>query len=48
MAVYSGIFPWEIPWTGEPAELQSLGWQKSWLRLSDYTTKGNEILHATT
>ena len=28
MATYSSILPWRIPWTEEPAELQSLGLQK--------------------
>ena len=26
----NGILAWEIPWTGEPGGLQSLGSQKSW------------------
>ena len=25
MATYSGIFPWEIPWTEEPGMLQTIG-----------------------
>ena len=28
MATYSSILPWRIPWTEEPAELQSMGLQK--------------------
>ena len=38
MAVHSSILAWEIPWTEESGGLQSLGLQKSWTRLSDYTT----------
>ena len=28
MATHSSILPWRIPWTEEPAELQSMGLQK--------------------
>ena len=28
MAIHSGILAWEIPWTEEPGELQSIGSQK--------------------
>ena len=28
MATHSSTFAWEIPWTEEPGELQSLGSQK--------------------
>ena len=28
MATHSSIFAWEIPWTEEPAGLQSMGLQK--------------------
>ena len=28
MAVHSNILAWEIPWTEEPDELQSMGWQR--------------------
>ena len=27
MATHSSILPWEIPWTEEPGELQSMGLQ---------------------
>ena len=30
MATNSYILAWEIPWTEEPGELQSMGQQKSW------------------
>ena len=30
MATHSAIFAWEIPWTEEPGELQSLGLQRVW------------------
>ena len=35
MATHSRILTWEIPWTEEPGDLQSMGSQKSWTRLSD-------------
>ena len=28
MATHSGILAWEIPWTGEPGGLQSMGSQR--------------------
>ena len=28
MATHSGVLAWEIPWTGEPGGLQSMGSQK--------------------
>ena len=30
MATLSSILAWEIPWTEEPSELQSMGLQNSW------------------
>ena len=30
IATHSSILAWEIPWTGEPGRLQSMGSQKSW------------------
>ena len=30
MATHSSILDWEIPWTEEPGELQSMGSQQSW------------------
>ena len=30
MATHSSILAWEISWTEEPDELQSMGSQKSW------------------
>ena len=35
MATHSSTLAWTIPWTGEPAGLQSSGATKSWTRLSD-------------
>ena len=35
MATYSSILAWKIPWTEEPGGLQSVGLQKSQIRLSD-------------
>ena len=32
------ILGWEIPWTGEPGRLQSVGLQKSGVCLSNETT----------
>ena len=37
MATHSSILVWEIPWTEEPGGLQSMGLQKSWTQLSNYT-----------
>ena len=34
MATHSSILPWEIPWTGEPVGLQSMG-TESRTQLSD-------------
>ena len=28
METHSRILAWEIPWTEEPGELQSMGWQR--------------------
>ena len=28
MATHSSILAWRIPWTEEPGELQSMGWQR--------------------
>ena len=36
MTIHSSILAWEIPWTEEPGELQSMGSQKSWTRLSSH------------
>ena len=35
MAAHSSILAWEIPWTEEPAGLQSMGLQKTHTQLSD-------------
>ena len=40
MATHFGILAWEIPRTEEPGGLRSVGWQRSWTRLSDYTKVG--------
>ena len=38
---HSRILAWKIPWTQDTCRLQSMGWQKSQTRLSDWTrTKG--------
>ena len=34
VSTHSSILAWEIPWTGEPDGLQSMGLQKDWTRLS--------------
>ena len=33
-ATRSSILPWEIPWTGEPGGIQSMGSQESWTYFS--------------
>ena len=38
MATHSRILAWEIPWTKQPAGLQSMGWRQSWTRLRELTT----------
>ena len=35
MATYFSILAWIIAWTEEPSRLQSMGLQKSQIRLSD-------------
>ena len=35
MATHSSILAWEVLWTEEPGELQSMGSQKSQTQLSD-------------
>ena len=35
MATHSSILAWEIPWTEEAGEVQSMGKQKNWTWLSD-------------
>ena len=42
MATHSSILAWEIPWTGEPCGLQSMGSQQTWLQLSDSTAEGGK------
>ena len=37
MATHSGTLAWKIPWMEEPGRLQSMGLQKSWTQLSDFT-----------
>ena len=37
MVTYSSILACRIPWTEKPGRLQSMGSQKSWTRLSDFT-----------
>ena len=38
MATHSSILAWRIPWTGEPGGLQSMGSQKIWTQLSEFTS----------
>ena len=35
MASHSSILAWRIPWTEEPGGLQSMGFARSWTRMSD-------------
>ena len=40
MATHSSIFAWEIPWTEEPSELQSIGLQRvrhNWSDLAQHS-----------
>ena len=37
MAPHSSTLAWKIPWMEEPGRLQSMGSQKSWTQLSDFT-----------
>ena len=45
MATCSSIFAWEISSTEEPGELQSMGTQKDWTRLTK--TKTQHLLDVT-
>ena len=47
MATYSSILAWKIPWTEEPGELQSPGWQKSRTKLSDQACTQNSRIPVT-
>ena len=38
VATHSSILAWEISWTEEPGELQSMGSKKSWIRYSNEIT----------
>ena len=38
MATHSSILAWKTLWTEEPGRLQSIGSQKSWTRLSNFTS----------
>ena len=38
MATHSSVLAWRIPWTKEPAGLQSMEWQRVGHELSDETT----------
>ena len=42
MPVHSSALAWEIPWTQEPGREQSVGFQKSWTQLSNWTTATTE------
>ena len=44
-ATHSSIFPWEIPWTEEPGQLQSMGSQKS-RTLKEETGRTGSVLKA--
>ena len=35
MATHSSILAWRIPWTEKPGGLQSMGYEKSWMQLSE-------------
>ena len=38
MATHSSILAWRIPWTQKPGGLQSMGSEKSWTPLRDYSS----------
>ena len=37
MVTHSSILAWRILWTDEPGWLQSMGWQKSWLDMTEWS-----------
>ena len=37
MATQTSTLAWKIPWMEDPGGLQSMGFQKNWTRLSDFT-----------
>ena len=37
MATQTSTLAWKIPWMEDPGGLQSMGLQKNWTRLSDFT-----------
>ena len=39
MVIHSSILAWEIPWTGEPGRVQSMGLQRVRHKLLNETTK---------
>ena len=43
MGTHSSIPAWEISGTEEPEGLQSLGSQKSWTQLCNYTTTDHKL-----
>ena len=43
VANHSSILAWEIPWTEEPGELQSMESQKSWTQLSSQTNRQQQL-----
>ena len=42
-AIHCSILAWEIPWTEEPGQLQSMELQKSWTRLSNAAAATTEV-----
>ena len=43
-ATHSSILTWDIPWTEEPGELQTMGSQKSQTRLNDFKQQALALL----
>ena len=35
MTIHSGILDWELQWTEKPSSVQSMGSQKSWIKIRD-------------
>ena len=43
MATHSNILAWRIPWTNEPGELHSMGFQGVGQRCKDGPNKGQKV-----
>ena len=43
MATHSNILAWRIPWTNEPGELHSMGFQRVGQSCKDGSNKGQKV-----